>query len=51
MDIPEKQMSENRIELPQGLPEEVEGLPEAFRRGNRMEAEKSGPFGMATKPK
>jgi hypothetical protein len=34
-------MSEGRIGG-QGLPEEVEGLPEAFGRGNRMRAE-TGP--------
>ena len=41
-------MSEDRIEG-QRLPrKEAEGLPEAFRRGNRMQAE-IGPFDKAPK--
>jgi hypothetical protein len=40
-------MSEDTIERleskNQGLPEEVEGLPDALRRGNRRRDERSGP--------
>jgi hypothetical protein len=37
MDVP-KQMSEDRIGGPRPARKEVEGLPEAFGRGNRMKA-------------